>query len=463
MRNKLLILLFAYLGLSQLIFAQPHLSGTITINAKEGLIDCDFKLNNLPKIQNYSILLNHGMTIKAFSDSANKPYEYEGFYSGRTKGEAIEYFLMKTEEDTIKTLPTSFGIKYRGAFPIYDSNEVNVFDFKGFIAVNNKTIRATEQSKWYPVIYDAINDKLIDSYTFELTVISQNTKTVFINGCVPQQKTKAFFASTIPRQLFLFAGDYNVTQSNGNYILNAPISTETANKIFTQLDKIKAFHAANLGLSYKENIYIISHKAVKAMRKDQSWGFTIFPSFAYAGVDFNTLINEKGEFDNGNLAFFAHELSHYYFGSKMLSGSLSWFWLESTTEYLSLKTEQHFADTTFFNKRMRNYASIVTKANFTPLANIVKSEDINSDYRYVYGPLILFAFEKQFGEKATYAMLKNIIQLANTESLTIASWKKAAQSAGINNDAFNTFASTYINTEKAAANTTSAVAELLKW
>lgn len=432
--------------------AQPHIQGTVTLNKSQGLIACDFTLTNLPPLPRYRILLNHGMNIQYFVSDSGKVLMYDGFYSGKMRGEALEYALMKNNEDTFATLPQSFRVKYRGAFPMY-GDTLNSFDFKGFIACNGKTIRATEQAKWYPVIYDVAADRLIDNYSYDITVNSDDCKTVFINGSTPQQKSSATFQSKTPRALFLFAGDYDFVASNGNYILNAPIDASTASKIFKELDRIKAFQAKALGLTYNENIYLISHKAVEPYGPQRSWGFTIFPSFAYAGLNFKTLLDSNGKMENGTLAFFAHELSHYYFGDKMMSGVQQWFWLESTTEYFSLKAAEALTDTGFYNSRVREYARALQHKKYKPLAQVTDVAEISDDYRYVYGPLLLLSFEKTFGQKKIFAILSGFLKRTEMEAPGLSLFKQMALQNGIKEEVYDRFYNSFFSSDSALQNT----------
>lgn len=446
----LLILFFVFCGPGAV--AQPHIRGTVNLTMKEGLIACDFTLSNLPPLRHYRILLHHGMNIEFFVSDSGTVMPYGGFYSGKMTGEALEYSLMKNNGDSLAPLPQTLRIKYRGAFPVY-GDTLSSIDFKGVVAFNGKTVRAAEQTKWYPVLYDMASDRLIENYTYDITVRSADAKTVFINGSMPQQKPVAMFMSKTPRALFLFAGDYDYVTSNGNYILNAAIDGETAKKIFTELDRIKAFQAKMLGMTYNENIYLISHKAVEPFNAQRSWGFTIFPSFAYAGLNFKTLLDSTGRLANENLAFFAHELAHYYFGNTMMSGPQQWFWLESTAEYLSLKTAEALADTAFYNKTIRNYISFLKSQKYKPLAQISSKEEIDDNYRYLYGPLLLAGFEKTFGQKRTYNILTDLIKKSGIETITLAVLKQTAIAHKIKEADYNKFYETYLSSPAALENT----------
>jgi hypothetical protein len=235
--------------------------------------------------------------------------------------------------------------------------------------------------------------------------------------------------------------------------LNAAVDSGTALKIFRELDRIKAFQTAALGRTYQENIYLIAHRPVKPFSWQSSWGFTIFPSFAYAGVNFKLLLDSTGRMTKDYVGFFSHELAHYYFGDNMVSGPLQWFWLESTAEYLSLKTATALTDTGYYNATIRNYAAVLKNKAYKPLAQIQKPGEIDDDYRYVYGPLILLSFEKVFGEKRTYQVLSGLVQKAERETLTLTVLKQLALAAKIKEADYDRFYNAYLTSDAAVQNT----------
>ncbi|RYY56583.1 MAG: hypothetical protein EOO09_06000 [Chitinophagaceae bacterium] len=441
----------AFLLLSLHVFSQPHIGGTVRLDTRQGLIECDFRLSGLPALSEYRILLNHGMNIQYFRDDSLRQIYYDGWYGGRMKGEALEYVLMKNDRDTLRPLPSSFRIRYRGAFPVYNDT-LNIFDFKGLIAFNGKTVRATEQSKWYPVIYDVKADRLVDTYTYSIRVESANSKTIYLNGSAPVQQSGKTLVSNTPRALFLFAGDYGFIRSGKDYLLNVPAGKSIADKIFAELNRIKVFHAKNLGITYNEGVYLINHEAVKKYRDGQSWGFTVFPSFAYAHLDFTKLVDSNGKFNNDNLAFFAHELSHYYFGGNVISGNLQWFWLESTTEYLSLKAAEALADTAYYNGVLAKYSSFARNQQYKPLSRIVSPGEIDENYRYVYGPLIWICYEKTFGLDATYKTLAGLVRRSAKESLSLETLRAVSLANGIRGTEYDRFYSAFLDGDAALLN-----------
>ncbi len=445
----LIFLLSPFVG-----FSQIHLEGEVKIVMKEGLISGDLRLSNIPEVKGYNILLNKGMNIQYFQNSENQVMPYSGYYNGKMRGEALAYTFID-DQRTLQPLPDQFSIKYRGAFPVY-TDTLNSFDFKGLIAFNGNTLRAAEQSKWYPVIYDIANDRIIDNYTFSIRINCEDCHTVFINGAMPSPESNSLFESAIPRQLMLYTGDYTFMESRGNFILNADLDTITAERIFGEIELVKEFYADKMNMPYDEKIYLISHKAITPYRPDQSWGFAIFPTFAYAGVDFKTLINESGKFEPANFAFFAHELAHYYFNTGILSGTEGWFWLESTAEYLSLKASENFFPN-YYKSRLKSYAEFLLKKKYKPIKSIKSMDEIDEDYRYVFGPLILIVFEKEFGQKVTFNILSDLVRLSESKSITFDDFRYLAMEEGITPEAYGQFEEVYLTNPLALQNTINSI------
>ena len=150
-RLSLAILLFVLFPLF-LNAQNPTLKGKVTINMKEGLIGANLKLSGLPKLDTgFRILLNSGLNMKFITDTSGVVR-----YNSSWADDALKYRIHNGK--SYIPLPDGLGVNYVGAFPVY-TDTLNFFDYKGVIAFNGKTMRASEQSKWYPVIYDTKNDR----------------------------------------------------------------------------------------------------------------------------------------------------------------------------------------------------------------------------------------------------------------------------------------------------------------
>lgn len=432
----LLILFMLFAGVAK---SQPKIQGHITIDMSNGLIKSALTLSNLPNIEHYKILLNRGLNIKHFKNDQKQLIYYDGFYDGKIKGEALAYHLLNEQEQPI-ALPAQFNIEYTGAFPIY-SDDFNFLDYKGLIAFNGKTMRASEQSKWYPVIYDEKNDKLIDSYAYDVAieVTGEKVNSIFLNGSTPKRLHLAKLTSAKPFPLLLFVGDYNFIENNGDYIINTDISAETADKIFKNIEKIKTLLSKQLKTHYQEHIYLINHKAVNKRKKGSTWGFNTFPAFAFAGLDFNNLLTASGDFTADNFSFFGHEFGHNYFGANVMAGTLKWFWLESFAEYLSYQVLEELSSKAYLKQTLIAQLQSLKNKNFIPLAAVTEDKQVDESYRYKLAPLILKCFEDEFRKTSTNLVMQALLETAQSETLSIVAWKKAALKSGITEQQFDGF------------------------
>lgn len=440
MNKSKLLLLSVFFSLT--LYAQPHIKGRIEIDRTLGIIKCTFTLSKIPEIEGYSILLNKGMNITYIKDAKGQLIDYNGYYNGTMKGEAIAYTLGSSASSP-KKLPSTFFIDYVGAFPVY-KKEYNSFDFKGNIAINEKTLRAAEQTKWYPVLYDTKNDKVIHSYTYDLLIKTKESSTVFINGSAPKKGTEIQLSSTKAHPLLLFMGDYNYIGYQGDYILNSDISEETSKFIFKNIEEIKNYYATRLEMAFTDHIYIINHESVNKRKKGSSWGFNTYPAFAFTGLNFKDLVSESNRFSEGTLKFFGHEFGHNYFGNNVMSGPLSWFWSESFAEYLSFGVALDLGSNSFLKDVLLYHANVVKEGTFTPLSKIKTKKEIGEKYRYSLGALLLQCFEDTFGKKHMNTIIKALLKTSASETLRLNSFKRAALNSGIDKRAYEKFHKMYI-------------------
>jgi len=443
-KNRLAKLVIVCMLVSSTISAQVHIKGQVEIDMTSGLVNCSFNLSNIPELKDYRILLNKGMNIKYFKNSQNQLINYNGHYDGIMQGEAIEYTFIN---DSIAHIPSEFHVTYKGAFPVY-TDDLKELDYKGIIAFNDQTMRATEQTKWYPVIYDAANDKLINSYSYDLTVSITGGNTIFINGTAPKKGTTSRFVSKKARPLLLFVGNYDFIENKGDYILNTTVTKENSEKIFDNIAFIKSQLSKNLDIKFTDNIYLIRHKPLNKRREGSSWGFNTYPTFAFTGINFNDLVNEQGKFSNNYYRYFGHEFAHNYFGNNVISGKLSWFWLESFTEYLSYNIAEDICGTEYLKEVLIKRTENIKDASFIRLDKIQNRNEIGETYRYVLGPLMLKCFEDKFGRNKMNGVIKSLLEFTKSETLTLQHWKESAIKNGILKDEFEAFEANFIKNDK---------------
>jgi len=401
-------------------FAQkfPHIDGNVKLSMKTGQITCQFNISNIPEVgKDYMILLNRGFNIHLIKDSLRNVLYYNGHFQGRTIGEGIGYWLATKSGDTI-SLPSKLSISYTGAFPIY-RDTLNAFDYKGVIAFNGSTLRATEQSKWYPIIYDLKNDKEYVEFTYNLSISCSDCKTIYINGSDAKAETTSSFVSKTARSIFLFAGDYESQIFDGIAFLNADLNKTEALTFSNVISEIKAFYVNTLGIPYNEKITFIKHHAIEPFDSKRSWGFASFPSIAIAGklFGFKEQVDTTRQVLRDTLAyaFYAHELGHYYFGTLFRANSLlKHFIQESVPEYLSIKASENRYGEPFITNYLQKKKILMANKKFIPLNRITHQDEISSLYRYNYGPLVLLGLEKIIGKEKVYNFLSCIL---NTKTI----------------------------------------------
>jgi hypothetical protein len=442
----LYLFLFTFISVS--VFGQqkvPHLSGKVDIVMDQGLIKCDFKLSNLPGLgKQYKLLLNRGFNISLLQNDSGRVLSYNGFYGSKLSGEAMAY--IPVDHDDVFQLPDDLHIRYVGAFPVY-RDTLNAFDFKGFIAFNGKTLRAAEQSKWYPVIYDIKNDKELLEVTYDITVECKDCKTLYLNGSPAQAGPVATFQSEKPRQLLLFAGDYEKQPLSSSTFLNAGLTGEQAKVFNDNIAGVTAFYSSYLHVPYGEKITFLQHQPIEPFGPQRSWGFVTFPTIAVAGPGFKKDVNlQTGLFrDTSTYRFYAHELGHYYFGQVLQPGStLRWFFLESMAEFLSVKAAEVKYGKVATQRYIAKRKPSVEKLQIVPLSGVAEPDKIGEVYRYNYAPLVLLAMEKRFGEEK----VRNFCQqtLKNTDQQTdYAFLARMVKAAGIKDSDWKQFEREVIN------------------
>lgn len=429
----------------------PHLSGKVEISMATGMITCDFTLSNIPDFgKDYQILLNKGFNIKAFKDSLNNTLSYDGFYNGKMRGEGLTYSPLKGKE--VLQNPKKLHISYTGAFPIY-KDTLNFIDFKGLIAFNGKTMRATDQSKWYPVIYDVKNDRQIEQLTFNIQVISKDAKTIFVNGDLPKNGPSANFSSKVPLSPMLFVGNYGVQNTKNAMFLNTSMNEKQLQIFEENIAKIKAYYSKNLGIPYETKNVFIEHEPIEKFNKGRSWGFVSFPVIAFAGIKLGDMINEEKSAlkDSTDYPFIAHEIGHYYFGDVLQPNStLFWFFLESTAEYLSVKAAEANFGKNFTTKYFRERGNELKSFKAVPLNKITDMNQINGTYRYYYGPFLLRGLEQIIGEKRMFKYLTTILK-AEKSFTNYDFLKQNAIKSGITEKEWATFEKEFILSENAVS------------
>ncbi len=451
MMKKILSLLLLISCISYSYAQTPHLSGKVQVNMNTGQITCDFVLSNIPDLgKDYEILLNKGFNIKAIRDSAGQTITYSGFYAGKMRGEGLVY-TPQLNGNTL-TNPKKLRISYTGAFPIY-TDTLNFLDFKGLIAFNGKTMRATDQSKWYPIIYDVKKDRQIEQMTYNIEVSSNNAKMIFVNGDLPKPGPTATFKSTIPIAPMLFMGDYGTQQTAGALFINTEMNNKQLEVFEKNIAEMKAYYFQVLKIPYDTKNIFIEHQPVEKFNQGRSWGFVAFPTIAFAGLKLGDMVDEKqGGFKNtSDYPFIAHEIAHYYFGNVLQPNStLMWFFLESTSEYLSVKASEAKFGKQFASAYFARKAAALKNFKAVPLNQIKDFNEVSGTYRYDYGPFLLRGLEQIIGEVRLFKFLNTCLK-SKDEPTNYEFFKKKALESGIALSEWTRFEKEFIQSENATA------------
>lgn len=418
----------------------PHITGKVTVNMKAGIIKADLKLTNLPILDTaFRIRLNHGMNIKFLADSAGLVR-----FNSKAVGDVMDYRPYRGQKYVVS--PSTIRVSYVGAFPIY-TDTLNLADYKSIIAFNGETLRATEESKWYPVIYDTKNDREIEKLTYDIKVECEDCKMIYLNGSSAQPGPSATFKSTTPYALLLFSGNYNKQEFAGSDFLNAKMQEETAAAFDHQIMGIKTFYEQKLKVPYKEKIVFLEHKAIQNYGPNQSWGFVTFPTIAVAGLPFSKTIDLKtGKLNHFvRFSFYSHELAHYYFGTVFVPNStLRDFFIESTAEYLSIKAAEHEYGKDSTRSTIRFKKGLLGDNKIIPLSKFTDHDEMNDIYRYSYGPLVLLSLEKRIGEEKMYLLLQHALKYKN-ENSDYAFLVRIVKAAGVSMSDWNEFEANVVN------------------
>lgn len=412
-KTKFLLIAFSFWGSLHLLHAQNiTIKGKVDVSITKGTIQCDFTLSKLPRIKDYYILLNAGLNIRNIRDTADTyDYYYNSAYNDKVSNEGFEYYIPDNTGKG-KFLPKGLQISYVGAFPVISDTltpTVARQDWKGNIAFNGKTIRATEQSAWYPIFYDVAKDKQYTKVAYDIDVTCNDCNTVYLNGSKPVKGTLAHFKSDSAMEPLLFAGNYTIDTADNTYFLNTSMSKEQLKEFGEMTDSYKKYYAKNLSIPYT---YDITYIQTTPTSKENGFLFVTYPTITTVGRDngFNEVFGKNA---NRFRPFIAHELGHYYFGNyAKFNSELGMVIEESFAEFLSFKVcENLIADSVYTAKINEDIKELKDFKTHPIGADKDSLKDVNDDneYKYVYFPIILTAVEKEIGEKKMWKWMQLLL------------------------------------------------------
>jgi hypothetical protein len=156
--------------------------------------------------------------------------------------------------------------------------------------------------------------------------------------------------------------------------------------------------------------------------------------------------------DSSNIAYFAHELGHYYFGTVVVPNSeLRWVFLEGLTEYLALQTVKEVLGEESYQRKLDDY--LKHTQDFIPKSlSVIKNNEIDETYRYVYVPLLITSLEKEMGKEKVWNWLRTVLNVEKLTKTDYGFFKNSLIKSGIKESEFKQFEEKYILSENAKEN-----------
>lgn len=456
MKKILSIIIIQIIGQTICCAQFPHIIGTVKLSVQKGIIECDLEISNIPKISGYSILLNTGLNIKYFRNSDDTfNYFYDRYYCNEQSYEAFQYYF-PNNDNTKRFLPKSFKISYVGAFPVITDTlkASNGSDWKGNIAFNGEYVRASEQSVWYPILYDTLNNVMYDKVTYDLNVMCEDGKSIYINGSSPVNGSLASLSSNTPFSLLLFVGNYEFIKKDNTWFVNTTLNESQQAVLSAWSDKIINFYESKLQIPYGPPVTFLGASPIS---KNQSWMFVTYPTIAVIGrypYNIKGYFDEKTQHlkDSSSIKYFSHELGHFYFGVYFIPNSeLRWMFLEGVTEYLALQVICEILGESFYKESIANYVKQIKESKLPSIKNIKQENEIDESYRYNYIPLLLTVLEKQIGMEKMWKWI-NIVLTSKDAKTNYDFFKSTLIQSGVTHKEFIDFENTYIKSKDAKKN-----------
>jgi len=456
-QNLTRLILLIFLPLTNITAQEktPILTGKVEISITEGTFECDLTLSNIPQIKDYFIRINSGMNILHMR--SKKPNDFLLYFSkslndSLSTGESNAYYF-KDNTGKGKFLPESVQFRYVGKFPVATDTIENYSrkDWKGNIAFNKNSIRSDgRQSAWYPILYDVKNDKVLDKVKYDINLSCKDCNTLYVNGNEPFKGQENNFKSVIPQQLTLFCGNYDFTNINGTYILNADFTESETAKFSELINSYKKFYTDKLNISFEQPVTFV--RTTPTSKKD-GWMFVSYPTIMSIGWrnGLKNIYNPK--YQNFYRPFIAHELGHYYFGTfKVFNSELGDMMSEGFSEYLSLQLTEEIIGKEIYKENINKKVQNLKEYDAKPFGKIKSSEYENRQlYVYNYAPIIFTAIEKEIGKEQMWKWL-NII-LNTPAKFTNYDFLKLTLQRTLNDDKkFNLLITQYFESEKSLEN-----------
>jgi len=384
-----------------------HLEGKVEINLAKGILETTYVISNFKEEDKngLSFVLNDIFQVESISLN-EELVKFDVINQGCADCKYYDILNQPIyEKDVLK-------IKAVGNF--LNEKNTNRNDYKGLISLRNGILRASEQSKWYPIIVD---DKTTPSfaikalYTYELNVSCADCKNIFVGKGIPQ-KGGVFKSSGPENEIILIAGNYDYSLSDNGVFIN--LSDKDAKILERNCKMILDYYEQISGIKITDKLFYAHLPS-----DNRSWGgFVTFP--VIVNVSKNSRVNR--------FSFLSHELGHFYFGDIYKPKSnLHWFYLESFAEYYSYKylmeKDAKLMKSDFKNLKRIKRAQLIPFVKsfkgyhfrFVKLEKVKGIEDVSNIHRYQIGGFQLLGVEREIGEEKMKTFIPKLFQNLNDD------------------------------------------------
>lgn len=415
-----------------------HLTGQVQVDLPRGGITADLCLSGVPRLGDTTwFALNRGMNVKRIRNTAGIPLPFTTTYA--------DGVLRYAARDTARAAPaTSSGVcvEYTGAFPVYDvgADDYRASDNSSVIAFTPSTLRARGETRWYPVPLDSAAGDANDRLTYAVRVRCAACTRLYLNGAPPREGPEADFASDVPRELFLWIGDYPALVVDGTAFLGEAVSVDTARMFLARIGEIRSFYEEYVGVPYGPVPDVLRIAPVSRFGRYQFWGFFADPALALAGRitigDFAAILGDPQHPARAPLlGVLAHELAHRYFATMLApGGAYTELFGEPFANYLDLQARRHFFGDEAYGAGVAAMRDRALEGPDLPALDTASGPVIGSDrFRYGIAPLLLVALERRIGQARMRAFLRTLLTAPAAERarLDYASMRQIALRSGI--------------------------------
>lgn len=411
-----LSLLCSYTSWSQI----PHLTGTINISLEDKSFSCNLSYDQIP--EGYHILLNQAIKSPIFKIN-NSKLHFRTVKNSIHYVDALQYEILAERNENIQ-------INYQYKESQEASIQNTLVDWKGNLAFTDDYFRATEQSAWYPILYNPINGRQITDINYEIKLICNDCESIYLNGSHPDDMGIKTFTSKKASALLIYAGNFHFENFDGINLINSPLSDKENRAILNFMKEVENFYESKTHISFDRDLALLSSTPTS---QNDAWLFVTYPTIAIIGADDMGIKGwvKDGVLDSMRISALAHEMGHYYLGNIYLpSGPLFWTFLEGFTEYISIQANREIFGEDLYRKLLLKYKSQVQGLAFKPLSQITDQDEIDGTYRYAYIPLLLTAIENEIGIDAMWQWIRQILSYKHRERADYSFFKKTFIESG---------------------------------